>query len=127
MSENPDIERLLRLKRYEQPPEGYYETFLESFKERQRSEMLRQSARGLLVERVSTWFYGVGPRYWMVAGGATTAAMAAGFFLLPELRENAEEATAQSAAQLATPDAQSVESAILEEEKKVAKKTVEVP
>ena len=127
MSENPDIERLLRLKRYEQPPEGYYETFLESFKERQRSEMLCQSARGLLVERVSTWFYGVGPRCWMVAGGATTAAMAAGFFLLPELRESTEEATGQPSPPVAAPDAQLTEAPIPDEEQPIAGKSADTP
>ncbi|MCB1229641.1 MAG: hypothetical protein KDN19_05215 [Verrucomicrobiae bacterium] len=88
MSEFQDIERLLRLKRYERPPEDFYENFLEGFKERQRGEMLRQSARGLLCERVSTWFYGIGPRHWMAAGGAATAMIAAGFFLMPGSEEN---------------------------------------
>lgn len=89
MSEFKDIERLLRLKRYEQPPEGYYEEFIERFKERQRSEVLRLSARGLFVERVSTWLYGMPPRQWMLAGGAATIALAAGFYLIPEQAESA--------------------------------------
>ena len=88
MSEFQEIERLLRLKRYERPPEDFYQNFLEGFKERQRGEMLRQSARGLLCERVSTLLYGFGPRHWMAAGGAATAVIAAGFFLIPGAEEN---------------------------------------
>jgi hypothetical protein len=37
-----DIAQLLRLKRYEQPPASYYETFLSEFRRRQRDELLRQ-------------------------------------------------------------------------------------
>lgn len=88
MSEYKDIERLLRLKRYEQPPEGYYEDFIERFKERQRSEMLRLSARGLLLERVSTWLHGVPTRHWMYAGGTASAMLAVGFYLMPGQAEN---------------------------------------
>ena len=38
-----DIGKLLRLKRHEQPPPGYFDNFLEEFHRRQRVEMLRQS------------------------------------------------------------------------------------
>jgi len=37
-----EIARLLRLKRYEQPPPGYFENFLHEFHRRQRDELLRQ-------------------------------------------------------------------------------------
>jgi hypothetical protein len=39
---NDEIARLLRLKRYEQPPASYYENFLSEFRRRQRDELLRQ-------------------------------------------------------------------------------------
>ena len=39
---NDEIARLLRLKRYEQPPPAYFENFLPEFRRRQRDELLRQ-------------------------------------------------------------------------------------
>jgi hypothetical protein len=38
-----EIGRLLRLKRYEQPPPRYFENFLREFHRRQRDELLRRS------------------------------------------------------------------------------------
>ena len=38
--DNNEIGRLLRLKRYEQPPPGYFENFLHEFHRRQRDELL---------------------------------------------------------------------------------------
>jgi hypothetical protein len=37
-----EITKLLRLKRYEQPPTGYFENFLHEFHRRQRDELLRE-------------------------------------------------------------------------------------
>ena len=38
-----EIRRLLRLKRYEQPPPDYFENFLHEFRRRRRDELVRQS------------------------------------------------------------------------------------
>jgi len=46
-----EIARLLRLKRYEQPPPAYFENFLHEFHRRQRDEMLRQPLWRICMER----------------------------------------------------------------------------
>jgi hypothetical protein len=47
---------LLRLKRHEQPPEGYFDELLKNVHRRQREEMLRHSLWKIAVERVQTFF-----------------------------------------------------------------------
>ena len=49
-----EIARLLRLKRYEQPPPGYFESFLHEFHRRQRNELLRQPLWRICLERAHT-------------------------------------------------------------------------
>jgi hypothetical protein len=49
---NDEIARLLRLKRYEQPPPAYFENFLHEFRRRQRDELLRQPSWRIWFERV---------------------------------------------------------------------------
>jgi energy-converting hydrogenase Eha subunit A len=46
-----DIAALLRLKRYEQPPSGYFENFLHEFHRRQRDELLRKPLWRISLER----------------------------------------------------------------------------
>jgi hypothetical protein len=48
---NDEIARLLRLKRYEQPPASYYENFLSEFRRRQRDQLLRQPVWRICFER----------------------------------------------------------------------------
>ena len=48
---NDEIARLLRLKRYEQPPPDYFENFLSEFRRRQRDELLRQPLWRICFER----------------------------------------------------------------------------
>lgn len=42
MTPEEQISKLLRLKRYEMPPPGYYEDFLQEFQARQRAELIRR-------------------------------------------------------------------------------------
>lgn len=78
MNEFENIQSLLRLKRHEMPPEDFVEDFLTRFKERQRAELLRQSARGLLWERVSTFLDDlISPRWTTAAATAAVAIVAA--------------------------------------------------
>ena len=48
---NDEIARLLRLKRYEQPPPDYFENFLSEFRRRQRDELRRQPVWRVCFER----------------------------------------------------------------------------
>jgi hypothetical protein len=50
------LQALLRLKRYEQPPPGYFDDLLTSIHKRQREEMLRRPAWRVSLERVKTFF-----------------------------------------------------------------------
>lgn len=105
MNDSEDLQRLIRLKRYETPGEAYYESFLAEFKERQRAELLRGSARGLLLERIGVWFDEMGgARRWVPAGALAATAIGLGlYFVLPEREEaasstiNASTGAAQSA------------------------------
>src|SRR5256714_9279048 len=49
--EDNEIGRLLRLKKYEQPPPGYFENFLHEFHRRQRDELLRQPLWRICLQR----------------------------------------------------------------------------
>jgi hypothetical protein len=51
--DDTEISKLLRLKRYEQPPPGYFEDFLHEFHRRQRDEFLRQPIWSVMWQRLS--------------------------------------------------------------------------
>jgi len=76
-----EVEKLLHLKRYEQPPEGFYERFLHDLHNRQRVDIMQRSAWSLFWDRVETWFWGVGTRKRVYLAGAVYAAVMIGFFL----------------------------------------------
>jgi hypothetical protein len=73
------IARLLRLKRYEQPPPGYFENFLDEFRRRQRDESLRDPLWSICVDRVRDFMlrHNVSPLAWYSAGMAALVGCAA--------------------------------------------------
>jgi len=75
MSEFEDIQRLIRLKRFEKPEENFTENFLREFHQRQRAEMLQQSAVGLLLERAATWWSHLLVPKWGVAAAVAIGIM----------------------------------------------------
>jgi hypothetical protein len=74
------LQALLRLKRYEQPPAGYFENLLERVHRRQREEMLRRSAWQLALDRVRAFFAPL-QMDWRHAG-AMAAVLVAGIFAI---------------------------------------------
>ena len=54
MSPEEQISKLLRLKRYEQPPPGYFEDFLRDFQARQRAELIRRPLWEIAWDRMAS-------------------------------------------------------------------------
>ncbi len=52
-----DIATLLRLKRYEQPPPGYFDNFLHEFHRRQRAELLKQPVWRIAIQRAQDFMF----------------------------------------------------------------------
>lgn len=75
MNDSNEIEKLLRLKKYETPGEDYFAEFAENFKERQRADLLQHSSLTLLTERVSLWFQELGNAKWLIPASVGAAAM----------------------------------------------------
>lgn len=81
MSEFENIQRLIRLKRFEQPEEGFTENFLREFHQRQRAAMLKQSSLELFLERAVTWWKHVGTPKWSLVGVAAAVCVGGAWFL----------------------------------------------
>lgn len=75
------IQKIIRLKKYEKPREGYFEDFLVEFQRRQRSELLKCSSRSLFVERIGAWLRQIGAAKWVVGFGAAYSIVMVGMMM----------------------------------------------
>ncbi len=84
--ENDPISKLLRLKRFEQPPEGYFDGFLKEFQERQRRELLRRPAWRIALDRLEARLESFSAQWSFArlsyAGASAAVLLAAGLFTL---------------------------------------------
>ena len=74
------LQALLRLKRHEQPPAGYFENLLDRVHRRQREELLRRSAWQIAFDRVRAFFAPL-QMDWRHAG-AMAAVLVVGIFAI---------------------------------------------
>src|SRR5207245_11647415 len=73
--DDSEIARLLRLKRYEQPPPVYFENFLHEFHRRQRDELLRQPLWRICLERAHNFMLQLNVRSLTSYPAAVTAVL----------------------------------------------------
>jgi hypothetical protein len=101
MTENQQLQALLRLKRYEQPPSGYYEKLLRDVHRRQRSELLRRPLWSIAMERVQTFFseHSMGN---VSYAGAMAAVAVAGLFAIQMASKPVTGGTTVASAKLVT-------------------------
>ncbi len=96
------LRALLRLKRYEQPPAGYFDQLLKDVHCRQRSELLRKSLWQIAWERVHT-FFGEHSMGSLSYAGAMSAMLIVGLAAIgvigPRESQNGSQASLQASLQ----------------------------
>lgn len=83
MDEFEKIQKLIRLKKYETPGDEFVEDFVSKFSERQRSELLKQSALGLLWERFQLYCDQMFSPRWALAAAVIVIGLISGWALMP--------------------------------------------
>lgn len=96
------MHHIIRLKRYEQPPEGYFEDFLREFHRRQRAELLKPSISTLVWERLCSLLPDVRVPA-MAYAGATAVAVLAGVVILKSPSSESKGAASYAVSYPSTP------------------------
>ena len=71
-----NLQKLIALKRFEQPPEGFVEDFMREFHLRQREEANRRTSLELFWERVGGFFDRLSGPAWATVGAAAALLVA---------------------------------------------------
>lgn len=79
--DNDTVSKLLRLKRYEQPPEDYFENFLVEFQLRQRAEVIHRPFYRIAWDRLCSLLEPAGVPKLAMAGSFAVAVIACGSVL----------------------------------------------
>ena len=88
MSEHDDLEKLLRIKKYETPGEEYFENFVSEFRARRDRESLHNpTSFSLMKRRTADWFDDLGPAKWAVPAGSFATVLVAFFAIQSASRE----------------------------------------
>jgi hypothetical protein len=122
------ISALLRLKRYELPPEDYHEEFLVEFQRRQRLMALRPSWRERLsdaIERI--WPEFRVPSYAYGAVGLAAVVFSAWILSVDELPTNSATVEALAAVERAAPGDDTIRLQITPDWKEVLPQPVNIP
>lgn len=84
MKHDPEsIQKLLRLKRHELPPEGFFDNFLFEFQARQRNELLREPLWKIALDRIGAFFTTDRRAQWAYGMASITVVAAAAYSVLP--------------------------------------------
>jgi len=81
MEEKSDISKLIEIKKFEQPEDGFFDDFLADFQKRQRSEVIEVSARQLFFERISASYKQWGSAQWSAVAAAVIAVCALAYVI----------------------------------------------
>ena len=92
-----EVQRLIRLKRFESPSETAVDDFLEEFQRRQRAQALTGSSTKLFFERLVTFMSGFGKQKWVFAAGGVYACVMLFFLVRPSVSPMAPEPSGGSA------------------------------
>ncbi|MEI6033578.1 MAG: hypothetical protein WCS65_04745 [Verrucomicrobiae bacterium] len=104
MTPEENISKIIRLKRYEQPPAGYFEGFLQEFQSRQNADFARPTFWEIVRDRASSLeMFFQAPRLAYAAVAAALAVAAVTFSVLPASRVSGNLADVRQPLTLASP------------------------